>query len=166
MAGALSQPLHDAAATALPAGVLVFGGGSTTTIAEVERLVPGQVGEVVGRLPAARSDLSAVTVDGSAYVLGGYDGQRTVGAILRTSDGAKLKTISQLPVRVRYAAVASLGRKIYAFGGEESSGADSAAIQMLDTATGRVSVVGHLSGPRPTPRPSSSEGGSTSLADD
>ena len=146
-AGTLSQPLHDAAATALPGGVLVFGGGSTTTIAEVERLVPGGAGEVVGELPVARSDLSAVTVGGRAYVLGGYDGQETVGAILRTSDGAKLETVAQLPVPVRYAAVATAGRRIYAFGGEESSGADSAAIQMLDTATGRASIIGRLPGP-------------------
>jgi hypothetical protein len=146
-AGTLSQPLHDAAATALPGGVLVFGGGSTTTIAEVERLVPGGAGEVVGELPVARSDLSAVTVGGNAYVLGGYDGQETVAAVLRTGDGAKLETVGRLPVPVRYAAVAARGRRIYAFGGEESSGADSTAIQMLDTATGRVSVVGHLPGP-------------------
>jgi hypothetical protein len=146
-AGTLSQPLHDAAATALPGGVLVFGGGSTTTIAEVERVVPGGAGEVVGEMPVARSDLSAVTIGGRAYVLGGYDGQEAVGAILRTSDGAKLETVAQLPVPVRYAAVATRGRRIYAFGGEESSGADSAAIQMLDTATGRASVIGRLPGP-------------------
>jgi hypothetical protein len=146
-AGTLSQPLHDAAATALPGGVLVFGGGSTTTIADVERVVPGGSGEVVGELPVARSDLSAVTVGGRAYVLGGYDGQETVGAILRTSDGAKLETVAQLPVPVRYAAVATRGRRIYAFGGEESSGVDSAAIQMLDTQTGRASVIGRLPGP-------------------
>jgi hypothetical protein len=145
-AGTLSQPLHDAAATALPGGVLVFGGGSSTTIAEVERLVPRATGEVVGELPVARSDLSAVTVGGRAYVLGGYDGQETVGAILRTSDGAKLETVARLPVPVRYAAVTAQGRRIYAFGGEESGGADSAAIQMLDTATGRASVIGRLPG--------------------
>ena len=146
-AGTLSQPLHDAAAAALPGGVLVFGGGSTTTIADVERLVPGQAGEVVGRLPVARSDLSAVTVGDRAYVLGGYDGRETVGAILQTSDGTKIKTIARLPVPVRYPAVVARGSKVYAFGGEESSGADTTTIQMLDTTTGRVSVVGHLPGP-------------------
>lgn len=146
LAGSLSQPLHDAAAAALPGGVLVFGGGSAATIDEVERLVPGGSGEVVGRLPVAASDLTAVTVGGRAYVLGGYDGQETVGAILQTRDGAHLKVVGQLPVAVRYPAVVADGPTIYAFGGEESSGADSSAIQAFDTRTGRAMVVGHLAG--------------------
>jgi hypothetical protein len=145
--GELSEPLHDIAAAAVPSGVLVFGGGSATTTAEVQRLVPGGVGEAVGRLPVPRSDLSAVTVGGSAYVLAGYDGEQAVGAILKTSDGSKLETVASLPVPVRYAAVAALGPSIYAIGGEESSGADSTAIQAFDTRTDRAAVVGHLAAP-------------------
>ncbi len=164
-AGTLSQPLHDAAATALPGGVLVFGGGSTTTIADVERVVPGAAGEVVGELPVARSDLSAVTVGGRAYVLGGYDGQETVGAILRTSDGAKLETVAQLPVPVRYA------------GGGHPRPADLRVRRrgIQRRRLGGDPDAGHRHGPRlgrsagfparsPTPRRSSSEGGSTSSA--
>jgi len=145
-AGSLSQPLHDAAAATLPGRVLVFGGGSATTIDEVEQLVPGGAGTVVGRLPAPSSDLSAVTVAGRAYVLGGYDGQEALGAVLRTRGGAKLETIAKLPVPVRYAATVARGPKVYAFGGEETSGADTNAIQILDTRSGRVTVVGHLPG--------------------
>jgi hypothetical protein len=145
--GELSEPLHDIAAAAVPEGVLVFGGGSAATTAEVQRLVPGGAGEAVGRLPVPRSDLSAVTIDGSAFVLGGYDGERAVGAILRTSDGSKLETVGNLQVPVRYPAVAPLGPIIYAIGGEESSGADSTAIQAFDTRTGHASVVGHLAAP-------------------
>ena len=145
--GELSEALHDIAATAVPGGVLAFGGGSATTTAEVQRLVPGGAGEPVGRLPVPRSDLSAVTVGGGAYVLGGYDGEEAVGAILRTSDGSKLETVANLPVPVRYAAVASVGPVVYAIGGEESSGADSTAIQAFDTRTGRAKVVGHLAAP-------------------
>ena len=48
-AGSLSQPLHDAAAVALPTGTLVFGGGSAATTDEVQRLRPGATASVVGR---------------------------------------------------------------------------------------------------------------------
>jgi hypothetical protein len=146
-AGELSEPLHDIAAAAVPSGVIVFGGGSVTTTAEVQRLVPGGAGEAVGRLPVPRSDLAAVTVGGSAYVLAGYDGEQAVGEILKTSDGSKLETVASLPVPVRYAAVAALGPIIYAIGGEETSGADSTAIQAFDTRTGRAAMVGHLAAP-------------------
>jgi hypothetical protein len=145
--GELSEPLHDVAAAAVPGGVLVFGGGSATTTAEVQRLVPGGSGEAVDRLPVPRSDLCAVTIGGSAFVLGGYDGERAVGAILKTSNGSKLKTVGNLQVPVRYPAVAALGSLIYAIGGEESSGADSTAIQAFDVRTGRAKVVGHLAAP-------------------
>ncbi|MGH2937014.1 MAG: Kelch repeat-containing protein [Solirubrobacterales bacterium] len=146
-AGELSEPLHDTAAAAAPSGVLVFGGGSATTTAEVQRLVPGGTGEAVGRLPVPRSDLSAVTVGSATYVLAGYDGEGTVGDILRTRDGSKLETVAKLPDAVRYAAVAALGPIIYAIGGEETDGADSTAIQAFDTRSGRASAIGHLAAP-------------------
>ena len=146
-AGALSQPLHDAAATKTAAGTLVFGGGSAATIDQVERLVPGATGEVIGRLPVPRSDLSAVSVGACAYVLAGYDGQGTVGPILKTRDGTSFKELAKMPVPVRYAAVVPRGQMIYSFGGEDSSGQDSDVIQRVDTATGRTSILGHLPGP-------------------
>lgn len=146
-AGELSEPLHDIAAAAVPSGVLVFGGGSATTTAEVQRLAPGGAGEAVGQLPVPRSDLSAATIGGAAYVLGGYDGEQTLGDVLKTSDGSKLESVAKLPVPVRYAAVAALGATIYAIGGEEGSGADSTAIQAFDTRTGRAAVIGHLAAP-------------------
>jgi hypothetical protein len=145
-AGTLSQPLHDLAATVAPTGVLVFGGGSATTTVEVQRLVAGGSGEVVGKLPVPRSDLSAVTVGGASYVLGGYDGEGRVGAILRTRDGASLDTAGRLRVPVRYTALVALDRVVYTFGGEETRGVDAAVIQRFDPATGKTSIVGHLPG--------------------
>jgi hypothetical protein len=145
-AGTLSQPLHDLAAANGPNGVLVFGGGSATTTTEVQRLVPGGSGEAVGQLPVPRSDLSAATIGGTTYVLGGYDGEGTVGAILRTRDGASLETAGSLRVPVRYTALVAVDRMIYAFGGEETSGADTTVIQRFDPTTGKTSIVGHLPG--------------------
>lgn len=146
-AGELSQPLHDIAAAEVPSGVLVFGGGSVTTTAEIQRLALGGIGEGVGELPVPRSDLSAVRVGDTAYVLAGYDGERTVGEILRTRDGSRLETVGKLAVPVRYAAVFALGPTIYVVGGEETSGADTTAIQAFETKNGSTSVVGHLAAP-------------------
>lgn len=146
-AGRLSQPLHDLAAAEVSSGVLIFGGGSATTTAEVQRVVPGAAGEAVGELPVPRSDLSAVRVGGAAYVLAGYDGESAIGEILKTRDGSRIETVGKLPVAVRYAAVFALGPIIYAIGGEESSGADTTAIQAFDTRASHASIVGHLIAP-------------------
>jgi hypothetical protein len=143
-AGSLSQPLHDLAAAAVRSEVLVFGGGAAATTDEVQRLVPGASGEAVGKLPVPRSDLSAVTVGGAAYVLGGYDGEGTVGAILRTRDGSSFETVGQLRLPVRYSAVAAVDRTIYAIGGEEANGLDTSVIQAFDATTGLTSIVGRL----------------------
>ncbi len=145
--GSLSEPRHDTAAASLHGTVLVFGGGSITELDSVESLRSGQSGRLLGRLPSTRSDLSVVAIDGSAYVLGGYDGQAPTGTILRTSDGRRFTVAGELPIPFRYAAVAAVGRTIYAFGGELASGADSNAIQAYDTGTTHSRLVGHL--PRP-----------------
>jgi N-acetylneuraminic acid mutarotase len=143
-AGTLFEPMHDAAATALAGRTLVFGGGASTTFDTVQQLSPGGSAHQIGHLPAALSDLSAVSIGETAYVLGGYDGQRPSESVFRTSDGRSFTTVARLPTAVRYAAVAALGSRIYAFGGELSTGADTDTIQEYDTGTGRASVVGRL----------------------
>jgi hypothetical protein len=143
-AGSLSEPLHDTAAAELGGEDLVFGGGSLTEIATVEALRRGGTGQVIGNLPSARSDLSAVAIGDRAYVFGGYDGQAPLGAVLQTTDGRHFTTVSTLPVPFRYAAVATVGQTIYTFGGELASGLDSRAIQAIDTRTGRSRIVGQL----------------------
>jgi len=146
-AGALAEPLHDAAAAQTAGHVLVFGGGSLTELDSVESLSAGGRGALVGRLPSARSDLSAVAVGAYIYVLGGYDGQAPIGAVLRTTNGRTFRTVAELPVPFRYAAVTAVGNLIYTFGGELANGSDSNAIQVIDTSTGRASVIGRLTRP-------------------
>ena len=93
--GALSGPLHDAAAVVLGDQVLVFGGGTETSTDAVQALpapggaiAAGTTAHQVGHLPTVRSDLSAVTVGGRAYVLGGYDGSEPIDSVLQTADGS------------------------------------------------------------------------------
>jgi outer membrane protein assembly factor BamB len=148
-AGSLSGPLHDAAAAALGRQVLVFGGGAEVSTDRVQALPAaasaGTTARAVGRLPTVRSDLSAVTVGGSAYVLGGYDGTTPIASVLQTADGTSFTRIATLPDPARYMAVAALGGRIYTFGGETASGRASDAIQEVDPHAKDARVVGHLS---------------------
>jgi hypothetical protein len=142
--GALSEVRHDTAAALLGSQVLVFGGGSASELNSVESLTSGAAGTVIGHLPTTRSDLSALTLDGRVYVLGGYDGNAPTPIVLRTANGRGFSDFATLPVAFRYAAVVALGSSIYMFGGELADGLDSDAIQRLDTGTGRARIIGRL----------------------
>ena len=86
-------------------------------------------------------------------MLGGYDGQSPSASVFRTTDGRSFTTVATLPTAVRYTAVAALGGRIYAFGGELATGADTTRIQEYDTGDRSASVAGHLAqGRSPTPR--------------
>ena len=145
--GSLSEPLHDAAAARLGGGSVVFGGGAETELDSVERLGSGRRARVIGRLPSARSDLSAASAGGRAVLLGGYDGVSTVGEILETRDGKTFRRIGSLPVPVRYGATAPIGRIVYVLGGELADGTDTDAVQAVDVRTGAADTVARL--PRP-----------------
>ena len=149
--GSLTGPLHDDAATVLGERVLVFGGGTETSTNAVQALsapdgvvAAGTSAETTGELPSVRSDLSAVTIGKTAYVLGGYDGSKPIDSVLATSDGSSFTQVARLPAPARYLAVAALAGHIYAFGGETESGAPSDAIQEVDPRAGTARVVGHL----------------------
>ncbi len=152
-AGVLTGPLHDAAATVLGQSVLVFGGGTETSTAAVQLLSltggsgAGGAAEEIGKLPTVRSDLSAVTVGTTAYVLGGYDGNQAIASVLGTTDGTEFSEVAKLPAPGRYLAVATLGGRIYAFGGESVGGTASDAIQEVDPRAGTARIIGHLPNP-------------------
>lgn len=150
-AGGLSGPLHDAAAAALGERVLVFGGGTETSTDLVQALpvaggtVTGEATATeAGRLPTVRSDLSAATIGGRAYVLGGYDGNAPLDSVLATSDGSRFERVATLPRPARYVALAALGGRLYAFGGETASGAPTDVIREVDPKAGTARVVGRL----------------------
>ncbi|HEY5333694.1 MAG TPA: PQQ-binding-like beta-propeller repeat protein [Solirubrobacterales bacterium] len=148
-AGSLTTPLHDTGATVLGNRVFVFGGGTEASTDSVQSLpIPGAgaTAEVTGELPTVRSDLSAVTIGGRAYVLGGYDGTNPIDSVLATSDGSSFEQVARLPAPARYLAVATLGGRIFAFGGETVSGSASDAIREVDPTAGTARIVGHLPG--------------------
>jgi len=153
--GALGAAVHDAAGAVTGGRALVFGGGSSASIATVQGFtLPGGARKAAARpapLPQARSDLAAVTVGATTYLVGGYDGARPDAAVLATTDGQKFREVAALRVPVRYPAVAALGGKIFVFGGLAVTGAGAGApvttIQVVDPARHTCTVAGHLPEP-------------------
>ena len=157
--GRLAAGTHDAAGAELLGRNFLLGGGTPNTVATVEGFasaasVPAPTsvtGTVVGSLPQPRSDSAAVTIGAKIYVVGGYDGSSPDPSVLSTTDGQHFKTVAALPISVRYAATAALGDRIYLFGGQQvgglAPGAPVDAIQMVDTKSGKATVVGHLARP-------------------
>ena len=100
----------------------------------------------VGRLPAPRADLSALSVAGELLVIGGGTASGPDPRVLATTDGVRFRTIARLALAVRYPAVATIGGLVYVVGGSTAAG-DTRVIQSIDPRTGAVHVVGRLPEP-------------------
>ena len=161
----LATGVHDAAAVSFGSRTYVLGGGSQDTVATVQSVVTplapaakAAPSAVSGQLPQPRSDLAVATLPptgtgrrSTTYVVGGYDGSHYLPSVLATTDGTHFRTAASLPVPVRYPAVVADAGRLYAFGGQvPSPGAATVAtddIQMIDPASHRAVVVGHLPQP-------------------
>ncbi len=153
--GQLSTPTHDAAGVVLGNKGYIFGGGSSVPVNSAERLATLGAGSgpasALQPLPQARSDDSAAVIGSTAYIVGGYSGSSADSAVLATSNGQSYRTVAHLSVPVRYAAVAALGRRLFVFGGDATSGPRTGApvtdIQEVNPRSGTSRVIGRL--PRP-----------------
>ncbi len=123
--GALNTPTHDAASAQIGSTYVIFGGGSSNSISQVEGF--NISGSVISSssLPNLRSDSTAVTLNQTTYIIGGYDGSAADATILSTTDGTHFSSAGQLSVPVRYAAAATMNGLIYIFGGEAVSGSNA-----------------------------------------
>jgi outer membrane protein assembly factor BamB len=161
--GSLADVVHDAAAAIVGRRVVVFGGGSPSTVAGVQSIASPATppsaegtGSVIGALPQPRSDLAVATISAGTkghttttdYIVGGYDGTHYLSSVLATVDGTHFAPVGTLSVLVRYPAVVASGGMIYAFGGETASAASITTatddIQMIDPKTHTDAIVGHL----------------------
>ena len=157
--GSLRAPLHDAAAAVIGRRAVVFGGGSSATVATVQAFaVPGRVGgnpaatAANGRpMPIPRSDSTAVSIGDTTYIVGGYDGARPDAAVLATTNGRSFSTVATLGVPVRYPAVAAMDGQIFVFGGQAITGPRAGApvdtIQAVNPARHTSAVIGRLPEP-------------------
>jgi hypothetical protein len=141
LVGRLPAPTHDAAAaftgsfaSEVGNSAYLFGGGQAVSTDSVVRVNPrtGAANEA-GSLGEPLSDLGAATVNGTAYLVGGYTGTRFATAVLRFRPGRSPLVVTRLPAGLRYAGVAALGGKIYVIGGLTTAG-DSRAVLAVDPA--------------------------------
>ncbi len=144
-AGHLAIPVHDAASAVLGGRLLVFGGGTQVSGANVQR--PGPAGGTVyGALPAPRSDLLAVMRGRTIYLVGGHGVSAYDRSVLATTDGRHFRVVARLRLPVRYPAAVLSGTDLWIFGGLTPGGPVS-AVQRVDLRTGRARLEGRL--PRP-----------------
>jgi outer membrane protein assembly factor BamB len=136
--GSLPEATHDAAAAFVGTTAVVVGGGAATPSSTVQGFTPPVAGHssisasVLGHLTQARADAAAVQVGGVTYVVGGYNGSAMDPEVLATTDGRTFRSVARLPEPIRYAAVAALDGKIYAFGGLASNGKPVSTVQVID----------------------------------
>ena len=148
--GSLGVGVHDAAASVVGGRDLVYGGGTPSTVGNVEAFPAGRSPRPAN-LPSPRSDASAVTIGKTTYIVGGYTGSSPDAAVLATTDGRTYRSVASLSVPVRYPAVAAIAGKLYVFGGEaitgHQAGRPSNAEQEVDPSTHSSQVVGHMPEP-------------------
>lgn len=144
--GVLPGPAHDAAAATLGNRALLFGGGQSEGSDRIIRVLPGPA-EVIGHLPQLLSDLDAVVIGSSAYVLGGYNGNTTSRAIYLAHADGSLTQIGQIPLGVRYPAAATDGVHLIIAGGETASGSPTADAWSFDPATRTITRLPGLPAP-------------------
>jgi hypothetical protein len=153
VSGHLAMPVHDAASAVLGGRLLVFGGGTYSSSAAVQRPSTGAVqrpstgtGAVYGTLPAPRSDLLAVTEGATTYLAGGHSGGTYATTVLATTDGRHFRVVARLPLPVRYPGVVAAGSELWIFGGLTPAGPAS-AVQQVNLRTGRARLAGRLPHP-------------------
>ena len=122
---------------------MLFGGGEAEGTDAVVRALPGRP-RLVERLPRPLSDAGAATLDGAAYVAGGWDGVTPSTAVYRDVPGRPPTVAGHLRAGVRYPAVASLAGKLLVAGGETASGEAVSAIESFDPRSGRTTLVATL----------------------
>jgi hypothetical protein len=152
LVGTLAAPTHGGAALLLGQRAFVFGGAGPPVYDLVQEFDPANGGtRVVGHLPAQRADLAAAAVAKEVVVAAGFDGTGPLDTVFATTDERHFRLVTRLPQAVRYPAVAAVGNSVYLFGGlefgGEYTGTFSRAIQRVDLASGRATIVGRL----PTP---------------
>jgi Kelch motif len=144
-----SLPLaqHDAQGAQLGGVVYVFGGGSFSELDHIVSFDPvSDLVHTVGVLPHAQSDVAVTASDGTAYVVGGYDGTNWLDTILAWRPGSTARVVAHLPVGLRYAAASTVDGQVLIMGGSTPAGA-SDAVYRFNPATGRVRQIGRLPQP-------------------
>jgi N-acetylneuraminic acid mutarotase len=148
IAGAsLPEAQHDAQGAMLDGRAFVFGGGQFSSYDHILAYNPVTDSvTMAGSLPSPTSDAAVTAVGGTAYVVGGYDGQRALDTITAWRPGGLPRLVARLPYGLRYPAVAASDGRLVIVGGSHDEAATTAVLS-FDPATDRVRHVGDLPEP-------------------
>lgn len=97
-------------------------------------------------LPTPTSDAAVAAIEGTAYVVGGYDGQKALDTIIAWHPGGRPQVVGRLPFGLRYAALAASGGRLLIVGGSRGQAATT-AILSFDPTTHKVRQLGKLPNP-------------------
>ncbi len=141
--GSLPTGVHDAASSIINGKPVIFGGGQIASVNSAQILSPNSGLLKSSKMPQLRSDATAVTVNNTTYIIGGYNGKSADPQVLTTTNGITFHNYGNLPVPVRYAAAVSLNNIIYIFGGLAASGQNIGnplkTVQIINTNTHTIS---------------------------
>ena len=147
--GTLPLAIHDTAAVTIGGTVYLFGGGDgSAQHDQIWRINPSTGGVAsAGHLPAPSSDQSAALIGSTAYIVGGYTGSTWLRTIVAWSPGKAARVVGQLPIALRYAAVAAAGGKLIIAGGTQPDGSATSTVYSFDPGSGGLSAIGKLPAP-------------------
>jgi N-acetylneuraminic acid mutarotase len=83
----------------------------------------------------------------TAYVVGGFDGARSLASIVAWAPGHQPRVVAELPLALRYAAAALTDGQLIVAGGSTPDGQASDGIYGFDVVSGRVRRLGRLPQP-------------------
>jgi hypothetical protein len=143
--GTLAVPAEDAGATIMGQNAVIFGGNTGSPAAATTTVQSfGPAGaQTLGHLPHPRIGLSAISVGGHVYLLGGSNGITDSPDVLETTDGRHFSVVMQLPIAVSNPGVAVVGTTIYLVGGKHN-GAAIRQVQAVNLLTATAAVVSTL----------------------
>lgn len=132
----LAAGVHDMASSLINGKMAIFGGGQSSSVNTSQIISPTNGSITTAKMPQLRSDSTAVSLGNKSYIIGGYNGTNADAQVLTTTNGTSFNQYGNLPVPVRYAAVAVLNGQIYILGGLAASGSNSGnpinTVQIID----------------------------------
>lgn len=135
--GALTQPVQNHSAVALGERILLYGGGERVALRDIQQYDGSQNAEVAGQLAVGRFGHAAIVAGGRIVIVGGSDGTTDQTEVLASADGVTFNTIANLPVGLRFPAVAAFNNKVYVFGGDVNDKPVN-TVYVIDLANGKV----------------------------
>ena len=146
LVGSLTQPEQNHSAVAIGERILLYGGGERSGLRDIQEYKGTGNAEVAGQLEVGRFGHAAIMAGGRVIIVGGSDGLADQTEILASADGVTFTAIGNLPVGLRYPAVAAFNNKVYVFGGEVNDKPVD-TIYAIDPANGKVTEPAKLERP-------------------